>query len=371
MTRVQLVARAGGRCEFDGCNEFLFEHPLTLRAGNFAELAHVVAFSEDGPRGRHATRPADIHAIDNLMLLCRRDHTEIDSRPGDHSVEALRRQKADHEARIRFLTDMRPNRRTAVLQFKSKVRGQMVDIPNADIATAVAPMYPMSKLGYLVDLTEIDAEGAAFVQTAKACIDKKLALYYVQGSEVDQALHVSLFAIGPIPLLVYMGSRMSDKIRVELFQRHRDPDGWAWRESGEVTRFATTQIRTGDAPENVALVLSVSGRIAPSALPASVDGTFALYEIAPEGREPGTDVLARRESLEAFRAEYRRFLARVVREHPQCREVQVFPAVPAPAAVATGLDRLRHVQPRLAIFNNEGLEQGFVKTLTIDDHDTY
>ena len=40
LTRLLLVVRAGGRCEFDDHNEYLLQHPLTLTPGNFAQMAH-------------------------------------------------------------------------------------------------------------------------------------------------------------------------------------------------------------------------------------------------------------------------------------------------------------------------------------------
>jgi hypothetical protein len=43
LTKIHLFVRAGGRCEFDGCNKYLLEHSLTLTEGNFAQLAHIVA----------------------------------------------------------------------------------------------------------------------------------------------------------------------------------------------------------------------------------------------------------------------------------------------------------------------------------------
>ncbi len=70
-TRLLLAVRAGGRCEFRGCNKTLFEHHVTLADGNFGEYAHIVAFSKRGPRGNDPARPEDPHDIDNLLLLCR------------------------------------------------------------------------------------------------------------------------------------------------------------------------------------------------------------------------------------------------------------------------------------------------------------
>src|SRR3974390_2079523 len=83
-TKILLAARAGGRCEFRGCNRYLFEHPLTLQRGNFSEHAHIVAFSELGPRRMDGPRPDDINSPDNLVLLCAQCHKLIDDRPEDY-----------------------------------------------------------------------------------------------------------------------------------------------------------------------------------------------------------------------------------------------------------------------------------------------
>ena len=66
--RLLLCVQAGGRCEFDGCNAYLFEDSLTLTNGNFSEAAHIVAFREQGPRGADPNRPANINQLANVML---------------------------------------------------------------------------------------------------------------------------------------------------------------------------------------------------------------------------------------------------------------------------------------------------------------
>jgi hypothetical protein len=81
LTRLLLFVRAGGRCEFDGCNKDLLRHHLTLTEGNFAQIAHIVAFRQDGPRGNTGRRPTDINDVRNLMLLCPECHKLIDDLP--------------------------------------------------------------------------------------------------------------------------------------------------------------------------------------------------------------------------------------------------------------------------------------------------
>src|SRR5437899_10670064 len=89
LTRVLLFVRAGGRCEFDGCNKFLLEHHVTLTEGNFAQMAHIVAFQPDGPRGNGAHRPENINEITNLMLLCPECHKLIDDDPAKFTFRTL------------------------------------------------------------------------------------------------------------------------------------------------------------------------------------------------------------------------------------------------------------------------------------------
>ena len=52
LTRLLLYVQAGGRCEFDGCNKYLLEHHPTETVGNYAQMAHIWAFSNCGPRGK-------------------------------------------------------------------------------------------------------------------------------------------------------------------------------------------------------------------------------------------------------------------------------------------------------------------------------
>ncbi len=60
-------------------------------------MAHIVAYSPNGPRA-DASYPAEkLNSYDNLILLCGTHHGLIDSLAGDYPVERLRQMKADHE----------------------------------------------------------------------------------------------------------------------------------------------------------------------------------------------------------------------------------------------------------------------------------
>ena len=173
---------AGGRCEFDGCNEYLLEDPLTLTDGNFGEAAHIVAFREQGPRGKDQNRPVDINQLANLMLLCPIHHKLIDDHPADYARSTLELYKAAHEDRIKHVTSLGPDRKTAVLVFKALIRGQMVSIPYHYIAEATAPRYPSTRQPFTVDLTGLPSDDRAFYRTACTTIKQRVRdLFSLEG----------------------------------------------------------------------------------------------------------------------------------------------------------------------------------------------
>ena len=91
-TRLKLWVKSAGRCQFHGCNEPLWRNGLTLSDGNFAEVAHIVAASESGPRGSEESADLRID-YSNLMLLCQRCHKAIDDDPDRYTTELLRQWK--------------------------------------------------------------------------------------------------------------------------------------------------------------------------------------------------------------------------------------------------------------------------------------
>jgi hypothetical protein len=150
-TRLMLAVAAGGRCEFAGCNDFLFEHHLTLRRGVFGQNAHIIAYAEDGPRATGKSGTDAIHDIGNLMLLCPRCHKQVDDEPSQFPVEVLREYKSAHENRVRLVTGLGPDLRTEIVQLKAMVAGQNVGIPAPHVYEAVAPRYPADAQGFVVD----------------------------------------------------------------------------------------------------------------------------------------------------------------------------------------------------------------------------
>lgn len=370
ITEVLLSVRAGGRCEFVGCNKFLFEHPLTRRKGNFSEKAHIVAFSADGPRGKTAPRPKDIHSIENLMFLCKDCHNEIDLHPTNYPKAVLLQYKHAHEKRIHHLTGLGPDQRTFVVQLTSRIAGDAVDIPAPDIYSAISPRYPAQTEGLIIDLREFKSDDVdEYYRMAQIEIRRETKKLYDPQLDVEPAQHISLFAIAQIPVLVFLGRCLSNKIAVDFFQRHRtEQNPWKWPEDGELAQYELLLVQKGSDTSSVALKLSLSGPITNEKLPTSVDEKFSIYEITLKNMPPGTDFLRKRSDLEAFRRLYREMLAQIRGKHPTAEVIYVFPAVPAPIAVSCGYDLLPKVDPALLIYDFVKDLGGFIKRIEVNDN---
>lgn len=366
-TRILLCVRAGGRCEFDGCNKYLFRHHLTHAEENFSQMAHIVAFKPDGPRGRSGKRPKDINNADNLMLLCPECHHLIDRRPDDFPREALEKYKKEHEERILRLTAIKPDSKTTVVQLKSRIGTQTVAIPAPEIHKAVSPLYPQDPQGFIIDLTNIDGQDGAFYQAAMRTIRKRIERLYEPGMEVDETRHISLFALAPIPLLIFLGGQLSNKVAVDPYQRHRDTEDWAWKTNSEPVEYIFRKRRDGTDLSRVALLLSLSGTILLSELPAEINEKFFIHEITLARGTPRPSFLRTREDLARFKDVYEEARSSIRREHGGIAAVHLFPAIPAPVAVLCGREILPKVDPALFVYDNDKSSVGFQQILRVNE----
>jgi hypothetical protein len=366
LTRLLLFVRAGGRCEFDGCPRYLMEHPVTLTEGNFAQMAHIVAFRANGPRGRIRSRPEDIHALQNLMLLCPQCHKLIDDNPNDYTRRALSEYKRRHEKWIKQATGLSSERKTALLVFTAPIGKQTVSISYDHMLEAVAPRYPISREGLEIDLTNLLEENPAVTTVAKQNIADRLARYFEPKGEWQSTGHVSLFALGPMPLLIFLGSHLSNKVSTDLYQRHRDTESWTWKKSGRPVRYKFQSIQTGSDNGRAALLLCLSGSGPRENLPSQIDASYSVYELTLDGTTPSPTFLSLREDLDNFRIAYQDTLAEITKAHGGLKELDLFPAVPAPVAVLCGRETLPKIHPALRVYDYDKAQGGFVYQLSVN-----
>lgn len=367
-TRLMLAVAAGGRCEFAGCNDYLFEHHLTLRGGVFGQNAHIIAYSDDGPRAAIESGTVEVHDITNLLLLCPKCHKQIDDEPQQYPVDVLRQYKGAHEARIRLVTGLGPDMRTEVVQLKANIGGQPVGIPAPHVYAAVAPRYPADTQGFVIDLTSLQCEDGTFYASAEKVIRRRVEQLFAAGVEVKGARHLSVFALAPIPVLVLFGAVLGNKVSADVYQRHRDTEDWSWKSDGDPVEYAFTKVRDGSPDSGVALVLSLSGRVPLDRVLESAGPSALVYELTLNKQEPRPTFLRLRDDLARFATAYREALAIIRTSHPGLHELGVFPAVPAPVAVVVGRELLPKVDPVLLVHDFDKVN-GFQPRTKVNAYD--
>jgi hypothetical protein len=98
-TKVRLFADSGGYCQNPECTRLLFMEIGDERI-HVAEIAHIFAAGDDGPRANQALTPEQKGAYENLILLCPTCHTMVDKAPAAFPDSLVIRWKRQHVEKL-------------------------------------------------------------------------------------------------------------------------------------------------------------------------------------------------------------------------------------------------------------------------------
>ncbi len=360
-----LWARAGGCCQYRGCNEYLVGDLIAGREdGTFGFLAHIVADSPGGPRGDPARSALLARNLDNLMLLCARHHKRIDvDAPAAHPENLLIEMKAQHERRTARNVAVRPDLASHVVRFSAKIGENPALVSTREIFDSMLPhRYPAS--GETIDLELV---GAAFGDHEPGYWDlQRLNL----GRQFETAIrgrierqdirHLSVFPLAPQPLLMELGRLLGDIVPASIHQRHREPATWGWQDNQPALVLNVGEPKRRGGP--VALKLAVSADLDDDRIRSVLGDDAAIWSIAATGAH--NDILRRAEDQVAYRRLLRGLFNRIKAVHGQSSPVHVFPALPASLAVETGRVWMPKADAPLRLYDQNGAS-GFAHAFDI------
>jgi hypothetical protein len=362
-----LWVRAGGRCEFEGCNKILYKDTLIPSfIYNLSDKAHIVANSPHGSRGSKTSSKQLATDINNLMLLCKECHKRIDSNKEFYPIEKLILMKKQHEERIKRVTGIAEDKRTNIITYSANIGPQRnsININNAELAVIANDMYPaedpidLSMYGH----TPMDNE-EIFWQTAVPNLESRF-VEKLKDKIANKNIksHYSVFALAPIPLLIKLGSLLTDKTCVQVYQKFREPDSWDWQEDFDDLNFSV--IPSNDRFNKVALILSVSAFIADTDIFNVLGEDTSIWKITIEN--PNNDCIRNKSHLSAFRTVYRKTLNDIKAAHGSDMAINLFPTVPVSVAVEMGRVWMPKADLPIIIYDrNRERALSFVKRLTI------
>lgn len=98
-TQKMLWGRSASRCAFPNCKmELVMDATQTDDESIVGEACHIVARSEDGPRGDSPLNSEQRDKYNNLLLLCNVHHKVIDDQVEHYTVDSLKNMKSVHES---------------------------------------------------------------------------------------------------------------------------------------------------------------------------------------------------------------------------------------------------------------------------------
>lgn len=324
-----ITFRAGGRCEFDGCNEYLLKDNLTQIEFNDQQYAHIIAESPNGPRGQEDSKEY-AGDVDNIILLCPKHHHLVDTQPEKFPKELLQAMKKNHEDRVQRLLNIRVDKQRTIVIYHANIGSNMVNLPYENTVDALWPeSYPSAEyieIGLKNSfMTENEPE---FWVREKEYLEKMVQHKVIERIDGGAITKMALFALAPMPLLVRLGTLLPDKYDVEVYQKHREPDTWKWLDEQVSDEFVLKR------PEKVGgeacLIFSISADIR-----NRVESQFpnaSLWEITVPN--PGLDFLRMEKQLSAFRQITRMALKEI--KDAGLADIKVFMAMPNACAVEVG-----------------------------------
>lgn len=356
--RMRVWGRAAARCVL--CSEWLIDARHFWHGIPVGELAHAVAASsgKNAPRGNEPLDEGKRAQEENILLLCHSCHRVIDSEAhrDKYTVDFLRARKAEHERRVREVTNFPTLRPAAVLSLHAQVRGSISPATPEQISAALLHAR-LTGFGadtrngrFDITLDRSEKEEWAWA-AARSSIDKTVARIYeaIGGEDVRV---ISVFAIAPIPVLAYLGSRLDDKAEVALFPRQRidNASAWSWpRDPAPPMRFIVNYESEPSDSEDIVAIMNISGTVNQSRIPAALVDAPVL-SITPDSETPRPDIIESIDTLNEFGAAWRATLATIEARWPRAQRIHIIAAVPTTVAVMIGRYRMRDAHPAFVLY---------------------
>lgn len=364
-TQNLLWGRSAGRCEFAGCNKQLWKSSVTSETVNIAQKAHIYSFSAGGPRGNEGIPRKALNSIDNLLLVCHECHEKIDQAQdgGRYTADLLKQMKYAHEKRIELVTGIEPSKKSHVLLYGANIGEHNASLNFASTASALFPhRYPA--IDDPISLGITNSAGTDRDQNFWMMEGDNLAKQFsrrvkdrLSDGEIE---HLSVFALAPQPLLIQLGVLLGDIAACDIYQLHREPQGWAWQD------IATPEFivcEPSDRNGSPVLVLALSATVRPERITSVLGEHTSIWTITVQN--PHNDLLQTRAQLGQLRSLLRQVFDRIKSVHGQSEVLHIFPAAPVSACVELGRVRMPKADMPWKVYDQNNRLGGFVPALPI------
>ena len=356
---------AAGRCEFNGCNRALYKSSVTGETVNISEKAHIYSFSKGGPRGwgPFGSKEGELNDASNLLLVCHDCHKTIDQDKNGkrYPADLLIEWKRQHEFRISIVTAIHPNMKSHVVLYGANISEQNSPLSSNEAIQAMFPeWYPAGDrpINLSMSCTHED-QTSAYWNTETNHLRRVFDRAIRPLIEEANPCHFSLFCLAPQPLLMLLGTLFSDKVPLEVYQLHREPQTWKWQSHPESFYFKVNEPKIVDYEP--VLVISLSDKISYDRITSVLSKRVSIWELTTA--DCHNDFLRSQAQLTMFREAVRKLTNSIQEAHGMSRPLKIFPAMPVACAVEFGRVRMPKASMPWIIYDQNNAAGKFIQTI--------
>ncbi len=357
-----LMGLCGGKCEFRGCEKSIVQDMLTGEKSNFSNYAHIVASSENGPRGDKTLSTQLSNDENNIMVLCRDHHKEIDDFPEKYTVDILKDMKREHEAYIKDLMNISKESSVIGVKYTANISDRVTKINDEDIRKCAFRQnkYCRGEIINLSDSKVDERNNSKFYEFERDNIKNNFLQCIKPLLKKEKVYKFFLCAIAPQPLLIYLGTLFSDITDVEVQQLQREPIPEWYLSDERNEQFHVKMAIPEKKHSRVALNISITADISENRVRDIVGEECDIFKI--ESNIHGNDIIKNRNQLEMYKKKIREVYEIIKDVYGRDCEINVFPAMPVSIAIETGRCWMKKAHPSLTIYDEKN---GFKKALEI------
>ncbi|EKG91964.1 hypothetical protein VCHE16_0114 [Vibrio paracholerae HE-16] len=270
-TRDEVLASAAWRCQFEGCGEDLRTHFTSgVVKGNFSYFAHIIASSQDGPRGDALASPLLADDPTNILLLCDKCHRTIDRvAPHEYSVTRLRQMRESSIAQVKRALETLRYRKVKTIVLSGSIEGQSPDFDRRKAEEALwqselrsdgEPFWILKQAYQISSVNKASFWSNAFEWIG---LEYRSLRSYLSGTGTagGERLPTAVFGVAMMSLMVLAGRIFGESSSIYHFQFHRDQSvdkfggQWAWLADEEPKNTFSFDTLKGHKGEDSAVLL--------------------------------------------------------------------------------------------------------------------
>lgn len=351
-TRYQLWLDSGGKCAF--CKKKLDRNVLTQEKVFSGEHAHIIADSPAGPRGDAVLSKKLDKDISNIILLCSDCHKLVDRKADLYTIGTLQEIKRKHEAWIDQLYKIDNVRYSLPIVFRHPIKQHHApifssnDILRAILENASYEIFPCDaiiELDYCQNPVR-ETDPSSWIEMAKRIRDdlNGKMQYLPSNLKFD---HKSIFAFGPMPLLMQLGLCIGNKGEATAFQWNRAAENWLFPVGRQ---YQGQVIYWNEIPDSqngeISLAVSLSAEVVLSAVSDATPNTPLVHFKVPN---PSTSLVESKDDILHFRKQFSALMCEI--RNKGYRKINLFPAMPLSLAVELGRQILPKADPSIKVWD--------------------